>query len=250
MGPDRSILRSILVAAVVLTAGQALAAPREVAFSDLPDPVSSNFYDPFREMGFEMLEELRTVIRLEAQLGGDDVPADARTRLENRLQEARSTLDENGYDIDALLAQRWTIAEKRKQAMIATNSEISDSRITISGYFIPAGLDESGSPVGYLVSEIGLCGHTPPPPPNQLVRVQLNAPLPHTSLYQPLEITGVLRTEDSMETVFVLDGDVPMVSRWKLQAQTVDLKVEDDRYSDLTPWAQSLREGLKNKRGN
>ena len=250
MGQRGAIFQSVLVVAVLVTAGQALSEPQEIVFSDLPDPVASSFQDPFREMGFEMLGELRTVVRLEAQLGGDDVSADARTRLESRLQEARSSLDANGHDIDALLAQRWTIAEKRKQAMMATNSEISDSWITISGYFIPAGLDDSGFPIGYLVSEIGLCGHKPPPPPNQLVRVQLNSPLPHTSLYQPLEITGVLRTEDSMETVFVLDGDVPMASRWKLQAQTVDLKVEDDRYSDLTPWAQSLREGLKDKRGN
>lgn len=250
MGSNISILRSILVAAVFVTAGQALSEPREIGFSDLPDPVVSNFRDPFREMGFKMLGELRTVVRLETQLRGKDVPADARPRLEDRLLEARNILDANGYDIESLVAQRWTIAEQRKQAFTAINSEVSGAEIIISGYFIPAGLDGGGSPIGYLVSEIGLCGHKPPPPPNQLIRVQLNSPLPHTSLYQPLEITGVLRTEDSMEAVFVLDGDVPMASRWKLQAQTVDLKVEDDRYSDLTPWAQSLREGLKDKRGN
>ena len=250
MGLHSAVLQSALVATFVMTAGQALSTPREIGFSDLPDPVASSFQDPFHEMGFEMLGELRTVVRLEAQLGGDDVPADARTRLENRLQEARSSLDANGHDIDALLAQRWTIAEKRKQAMIATNSEVSDSQITISGYFIPTGLDENELPIGYLVSEIGLCGHKPAPPPNQLVRVQLNASLRHTSLYQPLEITGVLRTEDSRGTVFVLDGDVQMVSRWKLQAQTVDLKALDDRLSNVSPWPQDLREALRNKRGN
>lgn len=246
MGHRAAVLRSFLVAAVVLTAGQALSEPREIGFSDLPDPVASNFRDPFREMGFKMLGELRTVVRLETQLKGEDVPADARPRLEDRLQEARNTLDANGYDIEALLSQRWSIAEKRKQALTAINSEVSGAEITISGYFIPAGLDEGGSPIGYMVSEIGLCGHKPPPPPNQLIRVHLNAPLPHTSLYQPLEVTGFLKEEDSNETVFVLDGDVRMTSRWTLDSWTVSLKEQDDRSSNLSPWVQNLRKSLVN----
>ena len=148
------------------------------------------------------------------------------------------------FDIEALLDQRWTIAEKRKQALHSTNSEIADSEITISGYFIPAGLEDNGSIGGYLVPEIGMCGHTPPPPPNQLVRVRLNTPMPNTSLYQRLEITGVMRAEDSIETVFVLDGDVRMISRWMLDSQSVSLKQQDARHSDLSPWAHRLRRSL------
>ena len=244
MGQRGAILRSLLVAAVALTAGQAICEPREIGFSDLPDPIASNFEDPFRDMGFEMLGELRTVVRLEERLSAQDVPSDVRPRLENSLLEARSTLDANGFDIEDLLAQRWTIAEKRKQALTATNPEISDNQITIAGHFIPAGLDDNGLPIGYLVAEVGMCGHTPPPPPNQLVRVQLNASLPHRSLYQPLEVTGFLRVEDSIETVFVLDGDVRMISRWMLDSLSVSLKQQDVRHSNLSPWAHRLRRSL------
>ena len=239
-----AILRSLLGAAVALTAGQAICEPREIGFSDLPDPIASNFEDPFRDMGFEMLDELRTVVRLEERLSAQDVPSDVRPRLENSLLEARSTLDANGFDIEDLLAQRWTIAEKRKQALTATNPEISDNQITIAGHFIPAGLDDNGLPIGYLVAEVGMCGHTPPPPPNQLVRVRLNSPMPHTSLYQPLEITGLLEDEDSNETVFVLDGNVRMTSRWMLDTQHVGLKQKDDSYSNPSPWAKILRKSM------
>ena len=97
MGNRDAILRPCLVAAIVLIAGQALSEPRGIGFSDLPDPVASNFEDPFRDMGFELLGELRTVVRLEARLSEEDVSTDARPRLENRLLQARSTLDANGF---------------------------------------------------------------------------------------------------------------------------------------------------------
>ncbi|MCL5779302.1 hypothetical protein M1105_20345 [Limibaculum sp. FT325] len=44
-------------------------------------------------MGFEMLAELRTVLRLEERLETGAVDVDARPRLQERLDEARSILE-------------------------------------------------------------------------------------------------------------------------------------------------------------
>lgn len=93
--------------AVGLAVASAHAEPIPIGFRDLPDPAARDFEDPFREMGFEMLEELRTVVRLEQRLESSEVAGDARPRLEARLETARETLSAAGHDIEGLLAQRW-----------------------------------------------------------------------------------------------------------------------------------------------
>ena len=250
MGQRGAILRAFLVAAVVVTAGQALSAPREIGFSDLPDPVASSFDDPFRDMGFALLEELRTIVRLEEKLSGQSVASDVRPRLESNLSEARAALEASGYDVDALLSQRWTVAKKRKQAAIATNPQIAGAQITMAGFFIPAGVDGDEMPVGYLVPEIGMCSHTPPPPPNQLVRVRLQSPLPVQSPYVPIKASGTLRPQGTDETIFLLDGETRMVSMWTLDATGV--VPAEDVTKDMTQneWLEALRSKFTKQAGS
>lgn len=215
--------------AVMLAVASALAEPTRIGFPDLPDPAAQNFYDPFRDMGFEMLGELRTFVRLEQRLASGEVPEDARPRLEARLEAARGTLTLAGHDIEELLAQRWVVAEARKHALLATNPELHRTAVTITGFLIPAGIDEDGLTVGYLVPEVGMCSHTPPPPPNQLIRVTVEAGSPARSLYTPVTATGLLAPQESNETVFVLDGEVLMASMWTLDATEVTLAVNTPR---------------------
>ena len=231
----------ICIAAAVLSASQSLAEPRPIAFADLPDPVALTFEDPFRDMGFEMLEELRTVVRLEERLVGADAEMDTRARLEDRLAQARATLTAEGHDIEALLAERWVVAEKRKQAMIATNPDLEEAEVALVGYLIPAGNEDTGSPVGYLVPEIGMCSHMPAPPPNQLVRVKLSAPSPVNSPYAAVKITGRLHPRASDETIFILDGEVRMVSMWTLEATEAIAAEGQSSSAAMKAWQDALR---------
>lgn len=208
----------VFLAATMLAASQSYASPRTIGFADLPDPAALTFEDPFRDMGFEMLEELRTVVRLKQRLAGEDVEAETRLRLEHRLAEAREVLQANGHDIEALLAQRWVVAKNRKQAVIATNPELEGAEVTIVGFFIPAATSEIGTTIGYLVPEVGMCSHMPAPPPNQLVRVELAAPSPVKSPYVAVQVSGQLQPQPSDEAIHILDGEVRMVSMWQLKA--------------------------------
>ena len=76
---------------------------------------------------------------------------------------------------------------------------------------------------GYLVPQVGMCSHLPPPPPNQLVRVRLRADQQVESLYTPVRVSGLLRVEPSDATIFILDGEARMLSGWTLDVKTVDL---------------------------
>lgn len=238
----KEVMRFVLcLAAAILYANQTFADPRPIGFADLPDPAAQAFDDPFQDMGFEMLEELRTVVRLEERLAGEDIEAETRARLEDRLEQARAVLETGGHDIKALLAERWVVAEKRKQAMIATNPDLVTAEVALVGYLIPAGSDATGSPVGYLVPEIGMCSHMPAPPPNQLVRVELSAPSPVNSPYAAVKVSGRLKPRASDETIFILDGEVRMVSMWTLNATEAVAAAGPSSSAAMNAWQDALR---------
>jgi len=217
-------LPAVFVAAM-LVATQASAKPEVIQFSDLVDPLAVAFDDPYRDMGFRLLNELKLVVELDQKLSNDKLAQEERARLEARRVAAQEKLKANGRDVDALLSQRWVVAKKRQAARMATNPIFDGTDVTLSGYLIPAPRAADGSGFGYLVPQVGMCSHLPPPPPNQLVRVKLRAGQGSQSLYVPVRISGALHVEKSDATIFIFDGKARMLSGWTLEAKTVDLSV-------------------------
>ena len=198
--------------------------PDEVRFADLADPAARQFDDPYLAMGPERLEDLKTVVRLDERLAEDDLATDTRQRLDALRVAAQDRLSADGHDIEALLSQRWTVAQQRARARIATNPALKGAEVTLSGYLIPAGKEEDGRALGYIVPVVGMCSHISPPPPNELVRVRFDPALAGNSIYLPVRVSGTLSMEASDESIQLLDGYVRMQSLWRLDAQTVVLK--------------------------
>jgi hypothetical protein len=215
-------LTSVCVAAF-LAATQASAEPEAIEFSDLADPFAVVFDDPYAAMGVDMLNELKLLVRLDRKLSASDLDEELRPRLEARRTAAQEKLKANGHEVDVLLERRWDVAKKRQTARMATNPVFDGAEVSITGYIIPAPSNADGSGFGYLVPQVGMCSHLPPPPPNQLVRVKLDADQQVESLYLPVRVSGLLRVEPSDETIFILDGMSRMLSGWTLDAATVDL---------------------------
>jgi len=217
--------------AAMLAAKHAFAEPpKAVVFSDLADPLAVAFHDPYKEMGFELLNELKLLLDLNEKLSQKDIPEDERARLDTRRNAAKEKLEANGQDVEALLSQRWDVAKKRQTARMATNPIFDGTEVTISGYLIPAPPAANGVGFGYLVPQVGMCSHLPPPPPNQLVRVKMRADQQVESLYTPVriwglhtpvKISGLLRVEPSDATIFILDGEVRMLSAWTLDVNII-----------------------------
>ena len=237
-------LISVLVAAM-LAATQASAEPEAIEFSDLADPLALAFDDPYKDMGGEMLSELKLVVQLDQKLSASNLDEETRPRLEARRTAAQEKLKANGHDVDALLEQRWDVARKRQAARMATNPIFDGVEVSISGYIIPAPKAADGSRFGYLVPQVGMCSHLPPPPPNQLVRVRLRAGQQVKSLYTPVQVSGLLRVEPSDETIFILDGKSRMLSGWTLDAQSVEFAQGSDRMDFLQPPVQNLKNIFK-----
>jgi hypothetical protein len=232
----------LLCAAAVVGGTAAIAEPKRISFKDLPDPQALDFHDPFSAMGARNLSELKTVVQLRERLAAGAVEPANRPRLEARVAEATASLTANGYDIEALMEQRWDIAKKRRDARLATNPAIAGAEVTMSGYLIPAPPLEDGTPIGYLVPAVGLCSHLPTPPPNQLVRVSLaKTALPAVTLYTPVRIGGMLRVEASDRSIFVLDGFVRMLSMWTLHAREAVVAADTRSMVAITEWGNPLR---------
>ena len=212
---------SVFVAAV-LAATQATAEPEAIEFPDLADPFAFAFEDPYEAMGVDMLNELKVLVQLDQKLSGSDLDEQTRPRLEARRTAAQEKLEANGHNVDVLLEQRWDVARKRQTARMATNPIFDGVEVSISGYIIPGPQAADGSGFGYLVPQVGMCSHLPPPPPNQLVRVRLRADQQVGSLYTPVRVSGLLRAEPGDETIFILDGEARMLSGWTLEADTVN----------------------------
>ncbi len=215
----RLILATVL--ALVAGAAQVLAEPVSVDFGDLADPKARVFDDPYLAMGPERLEDLKAVVRIDERLAKADLPSDTRQRLEARRDAARQSLTGSGFDIDKLLAQRWMVAEKRRRALLATNPVLEGAKVEMAGYLIPAESSADGRAIGYLVPVVGMCSHIPAPPPNELVRLHFDPAMLTESIYLPVRVSGMLRSEANDETIHLLDGKVRMVSLWRLDTLSV-----------------------------
>lgn len=98
------------------------------------------------------------------------------------------------------------------------NKTLNGARIKMPGFIIPIEMSTKGVTEFLLVPYVGACIHTPPPPPNQLVIVKSERPWPSDQLWDPVWVTGVMRTElqstDLAEIAYTLTAEEMEVYVW------------------------------------
>ncbi|MEP3635874.1 MAG: DUF3299 domain-containing protein [Paracoccaceae bacterium] len=75
------------------------------------------------------------------------------------------------------------------------NEALNGAYIKMPGFIIPFDVSAEGVTNFMLVPYVGACIHTPPPPANQLVMVNTSKPWPGDQLWDPVWVTGTLRTQ-------------------------------------------------------
>ncbi len=192
-----------------------LAGVEVLDWGKLIDKDAQVFDDPFRELKPAQLVKLISVARLREQAEkGESID-------KAKLARDSNALVADGIDIDAILAQRWEVAEKRQLAATSGNSEVDGREIQISGFVIPAPADTDGSPAAYLVPERGMCSHMPPPKPNQMLKLKLPNNWQPESLYEPVLVSGRLAIAPNTRTIRVVDGLVPMRATFRMDVSDV-----------------------------
>ncbi|WP_298842387.1 DUF3299 domain-containing protein [uncultured Roseobacter sp.] len=78
---------------------------------------------------------------------------------------------------------------------VKLNEALDGALIRMPGFIIPFDVTAEGVTEFMLVPYVGACIHVPPPPANQLVMVRARDPWPDDALWDPVWVTGIMRTE-------------------------------------------------------
>jgi hypothetical protein len=213
-----------LLAGLVLSLwmGAPCAGQSSVGWSDLVDAQAQTFEDPFAELTYQQLDHLRTIIRARERLNDDGLSDEDRARFGARLTKAETAMAQSGLDVDWLLSQRWSVAERRETAATAANPALDGKTVTLAGFAIPAPPGPGDAATAYLVSEPGACSHMPPPNPNQMVRVQLPDGWTPSANHVPVRLTGRLTISPTEHVVRVVDGPVKMRASFAMDVSRVE----------------------------
>lgn len=158
------------------------------------------------------------------------------TEQEKRLEENQQGLKDvviferqfaaAGLSVERLLAgyQRWIAAAKKRNNIV--NRGLAGKQIRLAGYLLPLEFSDQGVSDFLLVAYVGACIHVPPPPPNQIVFVQLAKRLLVRDLFTPVWVTGRLRTKATSKALTLVDGTADISVGYHINAGSVEVYTE------------------------
>ncbi|QIE42071.1 DUF3299 domain-containing protein [Rhodobacteraceae bacterium SC52] len=187
----------LLIAVSVLSETARADAPALVIWDDLA-PSIAPYDDTFLEMTYKQKDDLRTI--LDAARRSED------TALAERAQEARARLRTEGYDADTLLAQRLVVMQKRREEATGVTDRYLEREVLVDGYVLPLRAGEGRVHSFLLVPWVGACIHTPPPPPNQMIRIDVPEGIEIDKTFHAIRLRGVLAHEPTVSNLFLVDG--------------------------------------------
>ena len=147
---------------------------------------------------------------------------DPKGKLNADEQKAYADLQASGVDPVALLAK---IEELQNKADINNKTLVPglDGRvIKLPGYVLPLDFDGTLVKSFLLVPYVGACIHVPPPPPNQIVFVQLKHGFKSPELFAPVWVTGRISTGMKKTSLTLVDGSTDVNFGYALQATIVE----------------------------
>jgi hypothetical protein len=84
----------------------------------------------------------------------------------------------------------------------AVNPALEGATIRLPGYIVPLQMTADGLVNEFfLVPYVGACIHVPPPPPNQMVYIELEKAMALTSLYEAYWVTGTVHTHGASRQI-------------------------------------------------
>jgi hypothetical protein len=137
-------------------------------------------------------------------------------------QKAYDDLAASGVDPAALFEKIEKVSEEADIRNKTLVSELDGHVIKLPGYVLP--LDFEGTLVRsfLLVPYVGACIHVPPPPPNQIVHVQLKQGFESKELFAPVWVTGRINAGMNKTSLTLVDGSTDVNFGYALEATNVE----------------------------
>ena len=142
-------------------------------------------------------------------------------------KDVLARLSAQGLDAEQLLkafSQRDTAIADRKRAV---NAGLDGQTVRLPGYALPLSASETGVREFLLVPYVGACIHYPPPPPNQIVRAELDRPHIFENRYQTVWITGRLSAKASSRALDYVDGQASVETSYTMQVTSISPYADD-----------------------
>ena len=142
--------------------------------------------------------------------------------LESLRDAAVAHLAEGGLDADQVLEE----LDNFVAAANANNSKLvgalNNKNVKIAGYVLPT--EFSGDLVieFLLVPYVGACIHTPPPPANQMIHVEVEEGFITEGMFAPVWVMGKIRTELSTQSLYLVDGSADVEAGYQIKASDIE----------------------------
>ena len=209
--------RAILIVFAVglsLTFAHTAGAVETLSWEDLAPPWDET-QNPLTQLSSEQQDDVFTIFYGPHYRD----PSEKMNALE---QKAYDDLAASGVDPAALLAKIEKLSEEADIRNRTLVSELDGHVIKLPGYVLP--LDFEGTLVRsfLLVPYVGACIHVPPPPPNQIVHVQLKQGFESKELFAPVWVTGRISAGMDKTSLTLVDGSTDVNFGYALQATKVE----------------------------
>jgi nickel/cobalt transporter (NicO) family protein len=160
------------------------------------------------EKDYERLPESQLMEFAELVRRQDDVKLHNRPEDQVEADRLRQSLTQQGVDVDKLREQVDRARAHQWEQATQINATIDDQQIKIMGYLLPIEYTPGNQVSRFLlVPFVGACMHVPPPPPNQVIYVEPEAPIDDPGLFAKVWLEGTIRQQPSSHVLFRVDGN-------------------------------------------
>ena len=209
---------------------------RSVTWEDLRSSTTVQLDDPYKHLTQQQLYDLAYLVSWQEANQQSTEPNPQATASAQRLEQK---LQDQGLEVDELLAQVARAREYYRQKAQATNTELEGQTILLQGYLLP--LDtQFGSPASefLLVPYVGACIHVPQPPPNQIVYLKLSETIKTPRGFTLVAATGILERRGATYDLFWMDGTQQVDVNYALTQAAIALNPPS-----LPDWSMLLEQG-------
>ena len=216
------MLRVALLFAMLAFSGLAAHAAepaRVITWDDLV-PAAEPLKDPFQGLSENVLDDLSQIVRAKADLRLGFLTEDSPEY--QRALETEGTLREEGIDAEALIQAAKDIDAEIERRGYDVVGDLDGALVRMPGYALPLEATDKGVKEFLLVPYVGACIHTPPPPPNQTVYVELGEAYAVKSLYEPVWITGQIKVQASSRALSFVDGQADIPTGYTLKGLAIE----------------------------
>ncbi len=139
-----------------------------------------------------------------------------------QYQQDIKALRDSGFEADDLLELRDKALAIERKRLSTVNTALNLINVSIPGFLVPLEMEGMLTTKFLLVPTAGACIHTPPPPANQTVIVELKEGFELQDLYKVIVVTGDITAEPKDMPISFIDGTEVISTGYSMSAIKVE----------------------------